>query len=87
MFVESDHHLFYKPKLWYLFMCVCGHVLRLRQFDSIVLIGCRIAGCSAAKSPTEKFDYTLHVKNNKWHNVHVLLPTALSFCGLYTSVR
>ena len=45
---------------------MCGIVLRLRQFDSIVLIGCRIAGCSAAKSPTEKFDYTSHVKNNEW---------------------
>ena len=54
MFAESNQHLFYKLKLWHLSkLCIPrGLVLRLRQFDSIVLIGCGIAGCSAAKTNT-----------------------------------
>ena len=47
VFGARHHHHFYKLKLWDLSkLCmplVCGHVLRLRQFDSIVLISCKIA--------------------------------------------
>ena len=50
MLVESSNHLFYNPRLWHLFPF---HALVWYCSQIGNLIGCRIAGCSAAKSRSD----------------------------------
>ena len=61
-------------------LCVSGLVRRSRQFDSIVLIGCRIGGFSAAKTTSDLRNLATHFtcENIKWPRPNFLRAP----CGL-----